>query len=93
MAGAWLAVVEGFAGLRVRDGRLYLRPRLPEQWSGITFHLYFRENILSIALERTQTILTNVSGNALEIDIEDTRVFLQPNAQYAVPFAKTISHA
>lgn len=32
MAGAWQAIVHGFAGLRVRDGALEVDPRLPTDW-------------------------------------------------------------
>jgi maltose phosphorylase len=90
MAGAWLAVVKGFAGMRVQDGILTLRPRLPQQWTGLIFHLYFRENIMSFELQRTQTLVTNVSGGSITVRIEDKEIQLQPNALHAVPFTKTL---
>ncbi len=90
MAGTWLAVVKGFAGMRVRDGRVSFRPRLPEHWTGLTFHVYFRENILSVDLQREQTIVTNVSGGMLTVSIESQTFQLQPNAMHAVPFTKTL---
>lgn len=37
--GAWLAVVPGFVGAAVRDGCLYLKPRLPKGWQAVTFTL------------------------------------------------------
>jgi maltose phosphorylase len=90
MAGTWLAIVKGFAGMRVKHNKLYLRPRLPAEWKGLTFLLYFRENILSFELQRSQTIVTNVSGEAISVTIEDTEIHLQPNARHAVPFNKTL---
>ncbi len=90
MAGAWLALVKGFAGMRIRNGKLSLRPRLPRQWTGLTFHLYFRENILSFELQRTQTIVNNVSGGLITVMIEDVEIELQPNTLHAVPFTKTL---
>ncbi|MBA4321917.1 MAG: family 65 glycosyl hydrolase, partial [Odoribacter sp.] len=32
MAGSWLAIVEGFGGMRVLNGRLHLNPLIPVQW-------------------------------------------------------------
>jgi maltose phosphorylase len=90
MAGTWLAVVKGFAGMRIKDGTVSLRPRLPQQWSGLTFHLYFRDNILSVELQPAQTIVTNVSGPAIGVLIEDSEIHLPPNAWHAVPFTKTL---
>nr|WP_221379179.1 glycosyl hydrolase family 65 protein [Actinoplanes polyasparticus] len=39
LAGAWSAIVEGFGGLRERDGVLALDPRLPEGVTGLRFRL------------------------------------------------------
>ena len=42
MGGVWLALVEGFAGIRAdRDG-LCVRPRLPDTWETLTVHLVYR---------------------------------------------------
>ncbi|HLF63386.1 MAG TPA: family 65 glycosyl hydrolase domain-containing protein [Saprospiraceae bacterium] len=90
MAGAWLAIVKGFAGMRVRDHKLSFRPRLPRQWTGLTFHLSFRDNILSVELQPSQTIVMNASGPAVNVYVEDVEIHLQPNARHAVPFAKTL---
>ncbi|WP_218117385.1 glycosyl hydrolase family 65 protein [Photorhabdus luminescens] len=40
-AGAWQGLVEGLAGLRVAEKRLYFRPRLPSDWDSYRFMLYF----------------------------------------------------
>ncbi|MDE7355574.1 MAG: glycoside hydrolase family 65 protein [Rikenellaceae bacterium] len=42
MAGSWLAVVEGFGGMRVENDRLTFTPRLPKSWRSVTFKLRFR---------------------------------------------------
>jgi maltose phosphorylase len=42
MAGSWLAVIQGFAGMRVRDGKLVFNPRLPAHWTGLSFNVHFR---------------------------------------------------
>ncbi|MCH4208913.1 HAD-IA family hydrolase [Bifidobacterium sp.] len=37
--GIWLALIEGFAGLREQRGRLAFSPRLPEGWKSMSFRI------------------------------------------------------
>jgi maltose phosphorylase len=42
MAGTWMAVVEGFGGMRVVDGKLCFSPFLPAKWLSFSFMISFR---------------------------------------------------
>nr|WP_314289612.1 family 65 glycosyl hydrolase domain-containing protein [uncultured Capnocytophaga sp.] len=42
MAGTWLSIVEGFAGMRVKNGKLHFTPRLPKHWKSLSFKVMFR---------------------------------------------------
>ena len=42
MAGTWLSIVEGFAGMRVKNGKLTFTPRLPKHWKSLSFKVMFR---------------------------------------------------
>jgi trehalose/maltose hydrolase-like predicted phosphorylase len=42
MGGVWQALVFGFGGVRVSDGRLTIDPRLPEAWNALELRLKFR---------------------------------------------------
>lgn len=57
MAGTWMAVVEGFGGMRVKDDRLSFDPFLPEQWNSFSFHVTFRGALLKV------TVSNNIEGN------------------------------
>jgi maltose phosphorylase len=46
MAGTWLSVVEGFGGMRVKDGALYFDPKLPEGWNKLSFKIAFGGTLL-----------------------------------------------
>ena len=52
MAGSWLTVVEGFAGMRVRNNSLHFTPRLPENWRDLIFKVNFRQNIYKIEINK-----------------------------------------
>ena len=47
MAGSWAAVIQGFAGMRVRDGKLTFDPKLPKHWTGLSFKVDFRGEIVT----------------------------------------------
>ena len=39
MAGTWLSVIKGFAGVRIKNGKLVLNPHLPSHWERLRFKL------------------------------------------------------
>jgi trehalose/maltose hydrolase-like predicted phosphorylase len=49
-AGAWQGLVEGLAGLEVREGRLSFRPQLPSHWNSYNFTLYFRGQRFKVSI-------------------------------------------
>ena len=50
MAGTWLSIVEGFAGMRVKSGKLHFTPRLPKHWKSLSFKVIFQGEIKEIKL-------------------------------------------
>ena len=50
MAGTWLSIVEGFAGMRIKNGKLHFTPRLPKHWKSLSFKVIFQEEIKEIKL-------------------------------------------
>ena len=53
MAGTWLAIVEGFGGMRIRSDRVALNPLIPEEWKSYSFHARFRENLFRVKVTNT----------------------------------------
>ena len=50
MAGTWLSIVEGFAGMRVKNGKLHFTPRLPKHWESLSFKVIFQGETKEIKL-------------------------------------------
>jgi maltose phosphorylase len=67
MAGTWMAVVEGFGGLRVKDDILHLSPSLPSKWSSFSFHVQFRGRSLKVEVSPEGARATRISGEPLEL--------------------------
>jgi trehalose/maltose hydrolase-like predicted phosphorylase len=54
LAGAWIAIVEGFGGLRRSDGVLHLDPVLPDQISRLSFRLRWRGRRIQVDVDRQE---------------------------------------
>ncbi|MCH4170337.1 MAG: glycoside hydrolase family 65 protein [Lactobacillus sp.] len=70
MTGAWLAIVQGFAGMRIRDGKLHFKPFLPKQWTAYQFRVLFRGRLIEVNVDATGTTLKLRQGEPLTVDLE-----------------------
>ena len=77
MTGAWLSIVQGFAGMRVRDEQLHFDPFLPAEWDGYKFRFMFRERLLEVAVDHDGAQVTLISGDSLTIDLSGETVALE----------------
>jgi alpha,alpha-trehalose phosphorylase len=68
MAGTWMGVVYGFAGMRLQEGRLRFAPYLPGEWTHYKFKIRFRECLLQVHVDKQQTVYTLLEGDAVEFD-------------------------
>ncbi len=60
MGGAWLAIVFGFAGLRIKESGLYLSPILPKEWSGYECTLQYKGRLLHINITKQSLSIQNI---------------------------------
>ena len=81
MAGTWMSVVEGFAGMHVKDDRLKFNPFLPEQWKSYSFNITFRGALINIKVDKDGIYLSNKSTGDISIDIFDEAYAIKPGTQ------------
>src|SRR5215475_13394678 len=79
LAGAWLAAVAGFGGMRDHDGKLSFVPRLPPRLERLTFRLLFRGRRLKVEVTKGEAIYTLVEGPPLEVTHHGDLVKLSAN--------------
>ena len=79
LAGAVLAAVAGFGGVRDYDGRLSFRPRLPEGIERLRFSLEVRGSVLRVEIAPAETAYSLAQGDSLrfshwgeEVSLEGT---------------------
>ncbi|MFN2364635.1 MAG: family 65 glycosyl hydrolase domain-containing protein [Halarsenatibacteraceae bacterium] len=69
MAGTWMSIVHGFAGMKMKDGKLSFAPFIPENWQGYSFQLNINHNIISVKVGSEQVIIELKSGPGLTINL------------------------
>jgi alpha,alpha-trehalose phosphorylase len=67
LAGAWIATVAGFGGMRDHDGELTFAPRLPGELSGITFRMCLRGSKFSVQIGQSHATYRLLSGPPLNL--------------------------
>jgi len=85
LAGAWIALVEGFGGMRTHGDTLSFSPRLPRQLERLAFKLRYRGRVLEVtALQRT-AIYALLEGTAVKLSHHGESFLLTPNTPESRP--------
>ena len=92
LAGAWIALVEGFGGMRAMRGALSFSPRLPGSISRLRFRMRFRGRLLRCTVTRNEATYELVEGDSLvffhhgeQQTLEDKPIRLKIPAVHAGP--------
>ncbi len=76
MAGTWLSVVEGFGGMRIKEGALHFTPRLPNAWKSLSFKINFRGATLQLCIDKKASQITLLKGNPVPVFLNDEQVLM-----------------
>ena len=84
MAGTWMSIVKGFGGMRVREGKAYFAPFVPENWNSFSFKVRFRGNLLNIKTTNEEVTVENLSGETTSIFIYNEEHILEENDRIVI---------
>ena len=68
MAGSWLAMAHGFAGMRTTNG-LSLKPFLPSAWKGYAFQFHYRGRVIRLSVRPGEARVELLQGEPLKITL------------------------
>ena len=67
LAGAWIALVDGFGGMRNRGDNLCFSPRLPRQLERLEFKLRYRGRTLQVTALQHSAVYTLLDGEPVQL--------------------------
>ncbi len=70
MAGSWISVVYGFAGMRSTKERISFTPHLPAAWKQLAFTILWRGSRIAAEFRHSITKYTLIEGNHVELEHE-----------------------
>jgi alpha,alpha-trehalose phosphorylase len=85
LAGAVLAAVAGFGGVRDHGGRLSFRPRLPDGIDGLRFSLEVRGNLLHVEVRPEEAAYSLARGGRLRFVHWDEEMSLEGRGAVTLP--------
>ena len=81
MAGTWLSIVEGFAGVRVKYNELRLNPILPKNWKSYSFNIVHNNQRVYFKVHKKGVSIANNGNDDLEIYLNKKRQLIPSNNQ------------
>jgi maltose phosphorylase len=84
MAGTWMSVVEGFAGMRVRNGKLVFNPFLPGKWKSFSFTVGFRGANIKVNINASEINIVNTTDQSISLVIHQNNYQLNGNSELKV---------
>ncbi len=85
LAGAWIASVAGFGGLRDHGGTLTFRPRLPQELTRLAFGLGFRGRRLHVEVTQGEATYALRAGEPLEVSHHGEQLTVGPEEPQTRP--------
>ena len=68
LAGSWMSVVYGFAGMRSFGGHAKFSPFLPKDWTHYQFVVRIKGRLLQVRVEAAQVAYSLIEGQSLSIE-------------------------
>lgn len=80
MTGSWLAIVQGFAGMRTANEGLAFAPFIPKSWDRYTFKIVYRDHLIQVEVASDQVTISQ-EGPSLSMKLYGETVTLEENGR------------
>lgn len=77
MAGAWMSIINGFAGLREYEGKLMFSPSVPEKWEGYHFKVTFKGRLIDVNISKVAVVYTLLEGETISVEHRGKKIVLE----------------
>lgn len=77
MAGNYMAIIYGFAGLRIKESGLYLSPCIPDKWKSFQFRFQYQGTRMEIKVSKEGCLLRRLTGRPVTIHFYGRSVLVE----------------
>ena len=77
MSGAWMSIVQGFAGMRTYGGDLSFDPIIPGDWDGYSFNINYRNRLINLDIDQKQVLVSLKNGDPIELNLYKKKHLLE----------------
>ena len=85
MGGTWMAIVYGFAGVRLKEAGLFAAPAIPSGWKRYAFRIRYRGRLIGFDIDKKEARITLHEGEPLPIHVYGEQVKLSPEGVVRIP--------
>jgi len=71
MGGTYMAIIFGFAGVKITESGVYLSPHLPEHWKTCRFNLRYHGSLAEITVDAETIKISLVNGKNVPVYVYD----------------------
>lgn len=82
MAGSWIALAHGFAGMDYQRGVLAFNPRCPQHWKQLKMRLVYRGRLLEICFNSHSFHCELLAGSPLQIEVNGVSLNVETSRDY-----------
>lgn len=84
MAGTWMSVIQGFGGMRVKNGVLHFQPMIPKQWTSFAFNVRFRGRVVKVTISKNEINVQLLNGDHAQVQIKNSDYTIRENESITV---------
>ena len=91
MGGTYMAIVYGFAGLRIKESGIYFAPVIPKQWNKYLFRINYEDSQIEVEINQRESKYTLLKGSPKIIhdhdkqyNLEDSIVLKKGEKEYEI---------
>jgi maltose phosphorylase len=82
MAGTWMSVVEGLAGVRVYENSLAIDPQIPTPWKSYSFQIRYQNQPLAVAVSQQNVTITNLGSALISCVLAGANITIEAGATH-----------
>ncbi|NLL66930.1 MAG: glycoside hydrolase family 65 protein [Clostridiaceae bacterium] len=76
MGGSYMAVVFGFAGVKINEKGLNFHPQIPAEWDKYSFRIFYRGSLIEVTISQGESSFKLISGPSLKIHVDGKSLIL-----------------